>query len=225
MSFHSKEPENDAESLSKNAELFSEIAAAIYAKGYCVIENALPAELCNALAQHARQLPDHDFKPAGVGRGDQHATHAEIRQDSIAWINGDNKVEQQWLRWAAELQACLNQRLFLGLFSFESHFAHYKAGEFYKKHLDAFRGQSNRKLSLVTYLNCEWAAEDGGELRIFAEDGENIIADVLPRAGTLVLFLSEEFPHEVLPAKRDRLSIAGWFRVNNSVGDGVDPPR
>lgn len=34
--------------------------------------------------------------------------------------------------------------------------------------------------------------------------------------GTLVVFLSEEFEHEVLPAKRDRYSIAGWFRVNPS---------
>jgi len=32
----------------------------------------------------------------------------------------------------------------------------------------------------------------------------------------LVIFLSEEFPHEVLPANTHRYSIAGWFRVNNS---------
>jgi len=27
-----------------------------------------------------------------------------------------------------------------------------------------------------------------------------------------VIFLSERFPHEVLPAKKKRHSIAGWFR-------------
>jgi SM-20-related protein len=37
---------------------------------------------------------------------------------------------------------------------------------------------------------------------------------VAPRAGTLVCFLSERIPHEVLAAHVDRISIAGWFRRN-----------
>jgi SM-20-related protein len=48
---------------------------------------------------------------------------------------------------------------------------------------------------------------------------------VTPLMGTLVLFLSEDFPHEVLPATRDRYAIAGWYRINTSVSDRVDPPR
>ncbi len=36
---------------------------------------------------------------------------------------------------------------------------------------------------------------------------------VLPESGTVALFLSEEVPHEVRAARRDRFSIAGWFRV------------
>jgi len=35
---------------------------------------------------------------------------------------------------------------------------------------------------------------------------------VHPTGGTLVLFLSERFAHEVLPAKRERLSLTGWFK-------------
>lgn len=46
----------------------------------------------------------------------------------------------------------LNRHLLLGLFSFESHFTHYRAGDFYKQHQDAFKGQANRILSLVVYL-------------------------------------------------------------------------
>lgn len=214
-----------AADTSKSTKLFDEIANAIYAKGYCVIDDALPAELQTLLASHAQQLSESQFKPAGVGRGGEHGKHNAIRQDSIAWINGDSEIESQWLVWAEGLQDALNQRLFLGLFSFESHFSHYKAGEFYKKHIDAFRGQSNRKLSLVTYLNEDWSQDDNGELIMFDQKGETIIERVLPKAGTLVVFLSEEFPHEVMPAGRDRFSIAGWFRVNNSVSDGVDPPR
>ncbi|MDQ6997923.1 MAG: 2OG-Fe(II) oxygenase [Mariprofundus sp.] len=36
---------------------------------------------------------------------------------------------------------------------------------------------------------------------------------VMPQAGRLVTFISEQFPHEVLPASRDRLSLTGWFRI------------
>jgi len=37
--------------------------------------------------------------------------------------------------------------------------------------------------------------------------------DIYPRDGRLVLFLSADFEHEVLPAARERLSVAGWFRT------------
>jgi SM-20-related protein len=54
---------------------------------------------------------------------------------------------------------------------------------------------------------------------------DNSKIKVLPSFGTIVVFLSEEFPHEVLPAKRDRYSIAGWFRLNNSIDNNIDPPN
>ncbi|MDF1725868.1 MAG: 2OG-Fe(II) oxygenase, partial [Alcanivorax sp.] len=31
--------------------------------------------------------------------------------------------------------------------------------------------------------------------------------------------------HEVLAATRERYSIAGWFRCNNTTADWLDPPR
>ena len=72
-----------------------------------------------------------------------------------------------------------------------------------------------RVLSTVFYLNENWQPGDGGELAIYdAED--QLITRVQPVLNRLVIFLSEEFPHEVLPAKNHRYSIAGWFRVNNS---------
>jgi SM-20-related protein len=43
--------------------------------------------------------------------------------------------------------------------------------------------------------------------------------------GTLVVFLSDRFPHEVRQASRLRYSIAGWFRVNASLGSHIDPPQ
>ncbi len=46
------------------------------------------------------------------------------------------------------------------------------------------------------------------------DDDNNFIKKVIPHANTLVVFLSDKFPHEVLPTKRKRYSIAGWFRVD-----------
>lgn len=48
---------------------------------------------------------------------------------------------------------------------------------------------------------------------------------VAPLHSSIVIFLSEEFPHEVLPAASDRYSVAGWFRVNGSIDNRIDPPR
>jgi SM-20-related protein len=44
------------------------------------------------------------------------------------------------------------------------------------------------------------------------EDGSERIEDVLPVGGRLVVFLSEEIPHEVMPTLKERISITGWLR-------------
>jgi len=49
---------------------------------------------------------------------------------------------------------------------------------------------------------------------IIYDENNNMIQKVFPHANTLVVFLSDKFPHEVLPAKKKRYSIAGWFRVD-----------
>ena len=69
---------------------------------------------------------------------------------------------------------------------------------------------------MVVYLNRDWQAEEGGELLIYKDEMPRADIKVSPGFGTLVVFLSEGFPHEVLPATRDRFSIATWFRVSNS---------
>ena len=86
-------------------------------------------------------------------------------------------------------------------------------------------------LSVVVYLNDNWSDDDGGELILYdnqllaSSDTDTRIVIVTPNLGTIVVFLSEEFPHEVLPAKGDRYSIAGWFRLNNSTAHKIDPPN
>jgi SM-20-related protein len=107
------------------------------------------------------------------------------------------------------LRVALNRRLLLGMEEFEAHFACYPPGAGYARHRDRFADDDARVLSLVAYLNADWPDDAGGALRLHLPGG---IRDIAPRAGTTVLFLSDEIEHEVLPATRERWSIAGWFR-------------
>lgn len=205
---------------------FQRIAEGVREHGYVVLPDALPRQLADALWKQAHETAPARFRPAGIGRLEHRDRNRFVRTDEITWIEGHTAATREWLAWAEQLRLQLNRALMLGLFSFESHFAHYAPGAFYRRHFDAFKGETNRILSLVAYLNHDWAPDDGGELLIYREatTGTEPLR-VTPAFGTLVAFLSEDFPHEVLRAQRDRYSIAGWYRVNNSVAQRVDPPR
>lgn len=205
---------------------FQRIAEGVRGDGYVVLPDALPRPLTDALWAQAHESAPAVFRPAAIGRLEHRDRNRFVRTDEIAWIEGFTAATRQWLAWTEQLRLHLNRALLLGLFSFESHFAHYRPGAFYRRHVDAFKGETNRILSLVVYLNHDWAPDDGGELVIYRESAADTEPlRVTPAFGTLVAFLSEDFPHEVLAARRDRYSIAGWYRVNNSVAQRVDPPR
>ncbi len=207
-----------------NDALFQKIAQDIQTQGYSINPNAFDAHLSDALLDHVQQMRSEQFSPAGIGRLHHHRHNDFVRTNDICWINGESQAGRAWLDWNRQLQHYLNRHLFLGLFSFESHFAIYQAGDFYKRHLDAFKGEANRILSIVLYLNPEWNMEDGGELVLYQNTEDFAGIQITPLKGTVLVFLSEDFPHEVLPAKRKRISIAGWFRLNGSANNKIDPP-
>jgi SM-20-related protein len=199
-----------------------EIADALVATGYLVVDDLLPTELIHSLLTQFNSMKTTDFHVAGTGRLADFGIHHTVRSDRIHWIEPSNKTSAEFLHFMESLRLGINRRLFLGLFDYESHFAHYPIGAFYKKHVDSFRGageqgkqhKKNRVLSTVLYLNEHWQPDMGGELVIYAQENNRILAKVLPTLGRFVIFLSEKFPHEVLPAIQERNSIAGWFRVN-----------
>lgn len=205
--------------------LFRMIADDIERQGYSIRPGALPEYIAGSLFSYQQYSDKNKYIDAGIGRGDKFLKTEFVRTDQICWITGESEAGSKWIDWTSRLQRVLNQRLFLGLFSFESHFAHYPPKAYYKRHYDAFRGEVNRVLSVVTYLNPGWGNADGGELVLYRDDQDREGIKVVPLYGTVVVFLSEEFPHEVLPASRDRYSVAGWYRVNTSMGNRVDPPR
>ncbi len=192
--------------------------------GYVIVPDFLAAEHCHTLYQYAQTIAPNGWQQAAIGRANKRTTNTHVRQDRIRWLNPAQPIEAEYLAMMETLRTQLNRELFMGLFDYECHLAHYPKGAFYRKHVDAFKGRSNRILSSVFYLNPDWQAGDGGELVIYGHQGE-ILERVLPEAGKLVLFLSDVFVHEVLAGNRDRYSITGWFRTNNSVNGMVDPTQ
>ena len=192
------------------------VADALADDGWLVIPNWLePALQQSLLAEARRRAQSGSMVAARVGRTDELRHAREIRGDQIQWLETDDPADgvRTLLKQLDGMRQGINQHLFLGLVELESHFAHYPPGAHYQRHLDRFRSDDTRTLSAVVHLGDPWTAEHGGELRIFLEgpDGERSV-DIAPIPGQLVLFLSAEVEHKVLPTQRDRYSIAGWMR-------------
>ncbi|MFA0439704.1 SM-20 protein [Vibrio sp. 10N.286.49.C2] len=187
-------------------------------QGYYVWDNFLSPQQVDALKGC---LPD-TWKSACIGRNEDVMRESAIRSDKICWLTCElGEPVQQFMSKMEVIRQATNQRFFLGLFEYEAHFAKYNKGDFYQKHLDCFQGNENRRLTTVFYMNDEWSEEDGGELVVYdLEDKE--LARVTPKSGRLLVFFSEQFPHEVLPTQRERFSIAGWFRINGVKDNYLD---
>jgi SM-20-related protein len=200
------------------------LADALVEKGYLLLDAALSPALANALRSEALMLDADEWAAAGVGRRHDHQVMRAVRNDRICWLEPSMPAARQFLEQMGQLQQWLNRNLFMGLFDFEAHYACYPPGHFYRRHVDAFRGRSNRILTVVYYLNDGWKQGDGGELWLYPDDiSTQPVEVVAPRFNRMLVFLSERFPHEVRPARTTRYSIAGWFRVNTSHHGRVDP--
>lgn len=202
----------DADSPFLQGPLLQRIVDDLADQGWSQQDAFLPDALIAQLATECRARDAAGkLAAAAIGRGDGQAVREGIRGDRIQWIEpGQCEACDQYLAALDTLRRLINRSLYLGLEDFEGHFALYPPGAFYQKHLDRFRDDDRRTVSAVFYLNRDWPAAQGGELRLYLPDERTL--DVPPLAGRLVVFLSGEFPHEVLPASHERLSLTGWFR-------------
>jgi len=188
------------------------VCAAIAADGYSIVPGFLPAPAIAALAAEARRRDAAgEFHAARIGHDERTVERGDIRGDRIAWLDEQAPAPAERALWRAleALRAALNAACFLGLFAFEGHYAFYPPGAFYRRHRDRFRDDDTRVLSCVLYLNEAWTVADGGALRLHVS--ETVAQDILPSGGTLVWFLAEDYEHEVLTTRRERLSVTGWF--------------
>ncbi|WP_166804990.1 2OG-Fe(II) oxygenase [Nitrosococcus wardiae] len=207
------------------SDIFNQIASAIETQGYIVLSSVLPEPLTNSLFIHLKSTKEQDFYRAGIGREFNYHVNQFVRTDQICWIDQRHSATKAYLAWIERLRLELNRRLFLGLFDYECHFACYPVGAFYKRHLDAFSDSRNRIITTVLYLNPNWMPDDGGELLLYSIENNTLLEKIAPEYGKMVLFLSEKFPHEVVTTNKLRYSLSGWFRVNNSFGAVIDPPK
>jgi SM-20-related protein len=190
---------------------FEEIAEGLAKDGISVIDDFLSGE-------EVISIIDTDefkngllrFKRAGIGKSQEKQINESIRGDYIQWIDRDKSTSsiQLYLERLSQLMIFLNQSLFLSLKDLEMHMTIYPTGSFYKRHLDQFKKDDHRKLSVICYLNENWKEENGGQLRVYLPAGSK---DFFPVAGRLICFRSDLLEHEVLPATRDRLSLTGWL--------------
>lgn len=170
---------------------------------YAIIEKETPSFL----------IPPKDFfqnsKKAGTGNGSAYK-ETSVRSDRILWIDEEKNFEIKnfFNNGIKELSNILR----FPISEFEAHWAFYpEETGFYGKHVDAFKQNNKRIVSMVTYFNDEWKCEDGGALRLYNNDNKGY-KDIMPKKNTWVFFSSEKVEHEVLKTLKPRYSMAAWFK-------------
>ncbi len=160
---------------------------------------------------HERQVRG-EFAGARVGTGPTLQHDPAVRGDQTCWLCEPLlAAEQSLLSEFEQLRLQLNRDLYLGLFELEAHYAWYPPGAGYARHVDQPLGRSERRVSLILYLNENWDPRAGGELQMFEAGAGR--RQIEPVAGRLVCFLAAEREHAVLPARRDRFSVTAWFKA------------
>jgi SM-20-related protein len=191
------------------------LAARLCRGDVVVHDHYLDVSATRALATCAeRRFERGEFRAARIGPQGGAQLRADLRGDATCWLTAPlEAAERDILARFEELRCACNAEALLGVFDVELHYARYAPGARYDRHVDQPAGGGARRISLVLYLNAQWSAADGGELRCFDAAGDH--RDVLPLGGRLVSFLSAGREHAVLPAQRTRLSLSGWLRTRS----------
>lgn len=169
------------------------------------------------------QDTSQDFHAAAIGNAHNEKIIQSIRGDKIRWIDENNKyeVEEIFFQKVNDFIQYLNRTCYMGIEESEFHYALYPEGTFYQRHIDAFKNDDRRTLSMVFYLNDEdWKEEYGGQLSLFLPqtNGTEKEINILPVAGRLAIFDSKTIPHEVKPVQKPRYSITGWLKTRSISG-------
>lgn len=177
---------------------------------YVIIDDFLPVDIYRKVKDFfLKKLEEDEFERAGLGSVFNNQLDTSIRGDFTYWLDKQHDTTMSPVfELIEETLATFNRYCFLSLSGYEFHLAYYPKGTFYKRHVDQFKDRSNRMISVVMYFNDGWKQGDGGELKIFRQDGEILVE---PIAGRCVMFKSADVPHEVTETQVGRYSLTGWL--------------
>jgi SM-20-related protein len=194
---------------------YEKLADDLATQGYGILDGFLFNEEVSRLRNYiAQQRAEGELQKAGIGSGLDYQIDKSVRGDLIQWIDSATAgtITSGYIEKLKELSQYLNRTLFLSLKDAEIHYTVYPIGTVYQRHLDQFRQNDHRKLSVLCYLNEDWQETDGGQLRMYLPTGTTETQlDILPQGGRLVIFRSDLLEHEVLAASRPRYSLTGWL--------------
>jgi SM-20-related protein len=202
--------------VARCADAYAALAAGLLEDSLVVRDEFLSLTRVSELRACAEARRDRgEFRGARVGAGGALKRREDVRGDHICWLSEPLfDAERSLCGELEELRCAINAAGFLGLFDLELHYASYPPGASYARHVDRPLGRDQRLVSVVVYLNDSWQPSDGGELRVFEDEGHR---DIEPLAGRLVCFLTAGREHAVLATRSARLSLTGWLSGRGSV--------
>ena len=134
---------------------YSSLCQELKEKGYCAWPNFLTEDEIRGARRDIELLAaENSLTKAGIGRGQEHAKKAEIRGDWTYWFNDSESAEirKALLEKTAAIKEALNRNLFLGIKTFEGHYAKYPAGTHYLRHSDVFKNTDARVVCLFFFF-------------------------------------------------------------------------
>lgn len=146
-----------------------------------------------------------------------------VRGDRIFWMDPD-QIEAGRFRVLGEMLAAIDKLVLdelsrraprLASLADRTHamLAEYPGrGSRFVRHVDN-TGRDGRRLTVLCYLNPDYAEAHGGALKVYPEDdvdGERG-EEVAPAGGVITMFYADQIPHEVLPSHRERHSFTVWY--------------
>ncbi|TYZ58936.1 hypothetical protein PybrP1_010791 [[Pythium] brassicae (nom. inval.)] len=203
--------------------------------GYCVLQNFAGADVAQAMRAEAERLYE-DGRMFQSMSGDEHGREMPKKNVFATELEGNEwDVAPTLLDYTRSvlLQAPLVLNHFFPHLRMSERTYGTKlavslgAGSKYPKHCDNSGLPDQRKVTMVYYLNPEWEASQGGELRIYSK--HNGVVVVPPVADTLAMFWSDQIVHDVLPTMNDiavtahrRYALTLWL-VSENESEIVNP--
>lgn len=191
-------------------------------QGYFVRDDLFSHESIDATRrQVAEMMKQGKLMPAAEYRSDDDPFRdRRARDDYIAFLSTEKDFETtgplcSLLKTTVAIEQDLSH-CFMLHGKKEIQLAYYKGnGAGYQRHRDAFPTDDpedieQRRLTLIVYLNDkDWSAEHGGSLQISRR--KQVIDEVIPVGGRVVVFLSGVMDHQVMPSYHDRIAMTTWM--------------